>query len=280
MSANPSPFFPLELEREIFENTATMHPEAVNNLLLVSHRVREWIERIRYRMVAPPRLLSATCRPRGLLQLIQSSSKPASFFRDRVQYLFIEGLFRQDLDRVLSVCNGIRSLVLFQSCWHVPCLSGTRARRLALFLDDLYQSKRSPHLPMFALVTHVDLFDISFRDAIVGDIFAHLTLMPALTHLCMWQGSLGPLALLDVLARCGGIEALIGQPRALVAPQIPDDVRFVSMLLSDLDYALDWAIGIQGGLDFWARADAFISKRCRGEIKPSSRYWIEPGDLI
>ncbi|KAF7366956.1 hypothetical protein MSAN_00954300 [Mycena sanguinolenta] len=280
MSLNPSPFLPPELEREIFENAALMYPETVNNLLLVSHRVREWIERIKYRIVAPKSLLSAMCRPRGLLRLIQFRSKPASFFRDRVQHLFVEGLDAERLDQVLSLCSGIQSLVLFRSLRHVPSLNATRPRQLALLLDDLYEDGRSPHMPMFAFVTHLDLFDTEYPNTTAGDVLAHLALMPALTHLSMWQGSMRPLALTEVLARCGRLKALIGQPEELVPDllRFPNDVRFVSMLLSD-EYVHEWAIGIQGGLDFWARADAFIAKRRRGEIKPRSR-WIEDGDFI
>jgi hypothetical protein len=49
-----------------------------------------------------------------------------------------------------------------------------------------------------------------------------------------------------------------------------DDVRYVCMVVSDEDYLEEWIIATRGGLDFWARADAFIAKKRRGEIKPSS----------
>jgi hypothetical protein len=42
MSSDPSPFFPLELEREIFETAAYFYPEAMFSLVLVSRRVYEW----------------------------------------------------------------------------------------------------------------------------------------------------------------------------------------------------------------------------------------------
>jgi hypothetical protein len=42
MSSDPSPFFPLELEREIFETAAYFHPETRSSLVLVSRRVYEW----------------------------------------------------------------------------------------------------------------------------------------------------------------------------------------------------------------------------------------------
>jgi hypothetical protein len=42
------------------------------------------------------------------------------------------------------------------------------------------------------------------------------------------------------------------------------------MTLSSEDHAGDWEIGVLGGMDFWARVDAFAAKRRRGEIEPSS----------
>ncbi|KAJ7182925.1 hypothetical protein C8R43DRAFT_1116537 [Mycena crocata] len=53
-----------------------------------------------------------------------------------------------------------------------------------------------------------------------------------------------------------------------------DDVPVVGIVLEDDDYEADWVAGTKGGSDFWARADAFVGKRRRGEIEPKSR-WIE-----
>jgi hypothetical protein len=42
MSTDCSPYFPLELEREIFETVAYHYPEMIASLVLVSRRVYEW----------------------------------------------------------------------------------------------------------------------------------------------------------------------------------------------------------------------------------------------
>jgi hypothetical protein len=42
MSTDCSPFFPPELEREIFETVAYHYPEMITTLVLVSRRVYEW----------------------------------------------------------------------------------------------------------------------------------------------------------------------------------------------------------------------------------------------
>ncbi|KAJ7256087.1 hypothetical protein C8J57DRAFT_1517809 [Mycena rebaudengoi] len=59
-----------------------------------------------------------------------------------------------------------------------------------------------------------------------------------------------------------------------------DDPRFVLMWLSNDEYAEDWKVGVEGGRDFWVRAELFIAKRKRGEIQPASRYWIEDADIL
>jgi hypothetical protein len=42
ISTDDTPFFPPELEPEIFETTAYFYPETVFSLVLVSRRVNEW----------------------------------------------------------------------------------------------------------------------------------------------------------------------------------------------------------------------------------------------
>jgi hypothetical protein len=55
-------------------------------------------------------------------------------------------------------------------------------------------------------------------------------------------------------------------------PLIIDDVNFVYMDLGYRNvYLCDgWLAQTRGGIDFWARADAFVEKKRRGEIQPSS----------
>ncbi|KAJ6482678.1 hypothetical protein C8R45DRAFT_1002141 [Mycena sanguinolenta] len=282
MSQAPSPFLPPELEREVFETAAVLHPETILNLQLVSHRVNEWIERIKYRTVAGRALPTVTCRTLGLLEVIRFNAKPASFFRDRVRHLYVEDLPNEALDAILSACSEVQSLVLFQTVGYIPSLGATRPRRLSLYLHDLDEDEHSTrlHSPMFAFVTHLDLFDFVHHNAdkFVGE----LGLLPALTHLALWQNSMRTSELTDLLARCSKLEALIQMHGSLPldSTQSIDDVRFVAMIVPDENYPEEWVLGTEGGMDFWARADVFIAKKRRGEIKPSSRYYIAPEDGI
>ncbi|KAJ7872523.1 hypothetical protein B0H14DRAFT_2721986 [Mycena olivaceomarginata] len=244
------PVLPPDLER------LALYSETIPNLLLVSRRVHEWIERFKYRTITSDGDLS-TCSFRVFQRALRSNTKPAPFFRDRVQHLFVRDLDDTQLEEILSVCTEIRSLVLFQSAGPgvLAALGATRARRLNVDLKGLLQGidPQSLH-PMFTFVTHLDLFD-----------------------------SLLPREATQVFSRCRKLEALIGfytlvpDPRHL---RSIDDLRFVTMNVSDDDYVMEWVIGTRGGWDFWARADAFIKKRKKGEIEPSWRCWIKEGDGI
>jgi hypothetical protein len=122
---------------------------------------------------------------------------------------------------------------------------------------------------MFTFVTHLDLFDSLHRGPHVPHLIEHLSLFPALTHLAFFQGSREAK---QVFSRCSKLEALVGFYTLLPDPRhlrSMDDLRFVTMNVSEDDYVIEWVIGARGGWDFWARADAFIAKRQKGEIEPS-----------
>jgi hypothetical protein len=44
------------------------------------------------------------------------------------------------------------------------------------------------------------------------------------------------------------------------------------MCLPNEHYVEDWKVGVEGGEDFWVRAELFIAKRKRGEIQPGLEY--------
>ncbi|KAJ7182937.1 hypothetical protein C8R43DRAFT_1116550 [Mycena crocata] len=256
------PFLPPEIEREIFEMTADLHPRTIPVLLLVCHRVHEWIEIVKYNTV--------------------TSSGTTSFFRDRVRHFFYMPKFEvesadrfsdNELSEILAACSGIQSLVMMTPVGPTVLSSSEsiHPRRLAVYLNALLPADSRLDLthPMFAFVTHLDLFDKS-RD-LRG---RSLSLLPSLTHLGLFQLN-DPLDATGLLQTCKNLQVLIGM-RAYYLPEtkfggpgpVTDDPRLLSMVVDDVDYEDDWLIGTRGGLDFWARADAFVAKRRRGEIKP------------
>ncbi|KAJ6540464.1 hypothetical protein B0H19DRAFT_1269046 [Mycena capillaripes] len=281
MDVDP-PVLPPDLERLAVETAAEMYSDTIPNLLLVSRRIHEWIERFKYKTVTPQGDLS-TCSFYVFQRALHSDTKSASFFRDRVQHVFVRDVDDTQLEEVLSVCTELQSLVLLQSAGPgiPPALGATRVRRLNLDLKGLLQgmNPHSPH-PMFTFITHLDLFDSLHRGTHVPLLIDHLSLFPALTHLAFFQGNREAT---QVLSRCSRLEALVGFYTLLPDPRhlrSIDDQRFVTMNVSDDDYVMEWVVGTRGGWDFWARADAFIKKRRSGEIEPSWRCWIKDGDEI
>ncbi|KAJ6598110.1 hypothetical protein DFH09DRAFT_1303926 [Mycena vulgaris] len=269
------PFFPSELEREIFETVAEIYPDTIASLLLVSQRVHEWIERVKFRTVIP-NILPIPCSLYALQQTIRSNSKPTGFFHDRVRNLFIGAALNEaGLQEVLAACSGVQSLVLIDDVGPsaLPSLGAMQPRRLHVHLTHLFGNIAAidPSHLMFAALTHLDLFD----DNIAALPWHNLALLPALTHLALFQIRSTALAV-RVLAACTRLEVLIDMqstPPAAEHLLCVDDVRFVYLVVADTDYASDWVVGTKGGLDFWARADAFLAKKRRGEIKPGLSFY-------
>ncbi|KAJ7446001.1 hypothetical protein B0H11DRAFT_395026 [Mycena galericulata] len=250
-NANP-PFLPPELEREIFELSAHLHPGSAPNFLLVAHRVLTWIEPLIYRVIS----IQGNCAP--VLRTLRS--KPTQFFGENVHCLLVDGVPAAELEEILSVSTGIRSLLAI----HLESLFGR---------TDLVDFS----LPLFTTVTHLDLFDSEFTGP-----WQKIALLPALTHLALLEDT--PLDVkIQILRNCPRVEVLVNMhihPSSFEESQFVEDVRFVSMVLSTSDYKTDWESGANGGIDFWARTDKFVAMKQRGEIKPNSRHWIVPEDGI
>ncbi|KAJ7131440.1 hypothetical protein C8R44DRAFT_57621 [Mycena epipterygia] len=281
------PFFPPELEREIFESSAELYPDTIPSLL-VAQRVNEWIERIKYNTVTSNGSGGSCCLD-ALQRSVQSGLKPPSFFHDRVRHLFVQRIVLNvaDLGEILSACSGLRSLVLMDSESAepslLPRLAATKPRRLCLFLKQIFGAEELIDLShsMFTSVTHLDLFDIIHNTNLQSP-WLNLAILPALTHLSSLELQ-DPFMGTELLSNCKKLEVLICMRcdgHAYSNPPSIDDVRFVCMVVSDDDYEGDWIIGTKGGMDVWARADVFVAKRRRGEIRPDSRCWIEDGDGI
>ncbi|KAJ7182944.1 hypothetical protein C8R43DRAFT_17476 [Mycena crocata] len=287
--ADTTPILPPEIEREIFETAAYKHPQTIPLLLLICHRVHEWVEIVKYSTVTSSGV-GPSCAAAALLRAIRSPSKHASFFGTRVRnFLYMETinwmdtppLTDDDLRDLLSSCSGLQSLVLMAPIEPalLPSLEALRPRRMSIYLKTLRTD-----CAMFAFVTHLDLFDnINETDFNPGP---NLALVPGLTHLSLFQLN-DPLVAVNLLQQCKRLQVLIGMyshslpERKFGGPgPATDDPRLLSILMTDKDYEEDWFVGTRDGMDFWARADAFVAKKRRGEIKPGFRCWIEKADGI
>ncbi|KAK7051958.1 hypothetical protein R3P38DRAFT_2603139 [Favolaschia claudopus] len=305
-SESEHPYLPPELEREIFETAAVQYPNTIPALFLVSHRVYDWVGKIKYRTIFPRRetysspKFDPTCSPMELLEAIDSKQKTASFFSSRVKQLFLQDLNHANLVAILSECNKIDSLVLLNplpspgqffslaELWVIhPIKLGLRFNEVMKAMD--LEIIPQPIHPVFASVTHLDLYDDRHRN----DLADQLALLPTLTHLSIWTGSRSSAEMSAILVKCGSLQALVDMHGGFIdenethptfheneSSACTDDLRFVSVALDEDMHLADWIIGTQGGIDFWAQADRFIAKRRRGEIQPSTRYWIQESDGI
>ncbi|KAK7052026.1 hypothetical protein R3P38DRAFT_1633452 [Favolaschia claudopus] len=279
-----SPVLPIELEREIFDTVAYLHSEAMPSLLLVCRRVYDWVTKIKYRTIGPSYIPSC-CSFHELERGILSMSKPTSFFRDRVRHLHIPWGHRVEMRELLSTCSSVTALavmiVLDPSVF--SGLSVLRPRRANLALTSLLNHTNLCR-SLFSCTTHLHDLDMrTFESNPTTDRWlSFLSLLPALTHLAApMSPDLVPL----VFASCKTLEILIyiqsflGPSPFKEPDRFTDDERILYMIIT-WDYAQNWVTGVQGGTDFWVRADKFVAMRRRGQIKPCSRCWIEDEDGI
>ncbi|KAJ6482598.1 hypothetical protein C8R45DRAFT_1215354 [Mycena sanguinolenta] len=287
---NNAPCFPPELEREIFEIAANLHPQSIPSLLQVSRRVHDWIEWIQYRTVTTNGAL-CTCPTRVLLQAIQSNSKPESFFRDRVRHLHIVGFgpeVLEDASKILPVCSRVQNLRMDIRANHIQqdlilsVLAALKLRRLSAWLE--IGLMRNP-MPMLASVTHLNVFDwLPPSPATNDQLLSWLVQFPVLTHVAFHHDSV-PFAR-DILAVCKNLRVLIflHQERHTHGqgednPWAEDD-RFIWMSMQCAWNDKAWITGSNEGMDFWTSAEIFIARKRRREIVPNSRCWIEKEDGI
>ncbi|KAJ6592517.1 hypothetical protein B0H19DRAFT_1245385 [Mycena capillaripes] len=151
-------------------------------------------------------------------------------------------------------------------------------RRLAIALCPLFGGSVSVDLahPAFRSITHLDMFD-----AIDGldSVWPQISTLPALTHLALHRSAPRHIPIMmTVLLECPRLELLLilwslYAESHYASQQIPHvyDVRFVMGMYNS--YIVDWEAGAKGLPDMWSRADDFVARKRRGEIKETC-YWL------
>ncbi|KAJ7088702.1 hypothetical protein C8R44DRAFT_444000 [Mycena epipterygia] len=272
------PILPTDLEREIFEAAAIMHPQTIPVLLRVARRVLIWIEPFLYRVTLVQTGHSMSDAVRRAMK-----TKPPSFFENGIRHLFLAQTLprwsEEDVCGLLRLCPRLVSLTIISGfAYHplLPILLGMQQlRRWNGSLKDLFGGSSAVDLshPAFRNITHMDIFDV------VDDIILPgLATLPALTHLCL-NDDVGLRVLQRILEQCMHLQVLVNlwyisdseDAREIANSPPVTDVRFVVIVFSD--FWTDLEIGARGGTDFWAAADVFIVRKRRGEIDASC-YWV------
>ncbi|KAJ7821870.1 hypothetical protein B0H14DRAFT_3732947 [Mycena olivaceomarginata] len=253
--------FPPELERKIIELAAHDHPICMPTLMLVGWRVKEWVQPLLYQTLffGSSYRLKGHLAPRAetFASLIQSSTKPPSFFHQTVRNMFIsdyDSLPAADL--ILSTCSA---------------LSGLALKRLYCNLEDLFGSQEKIDFThgLFVRLTHLDLF---YLGTILPSTLSGLALIPHLSHLSFQDDDYRshPSAPLTLLQTCSALRVLVSLISRKGDHERVDDTnilaypRFVRMARPH--YAADWQIGMHTGDDYWVRAEVFIARRISGDI--------------
>ncbi|KAJ6549951.1 hypothetical protein B0H19DRAFT_184937 [Mycena capillaripes] len=178
------PIFPADLEREIFETAARMHPGRIPTFLRVARRVLVWIEPLLYRVVL------VNSRKAGMVHALLNAmtSKPPQFFH-AVRYLAVESSRNypsDDLKRLLSLCKGLTNFTCvhyFSDPTLLPILSELRIQRLFLYLPNLFGTEAVDlTCPFFPSITHLEMTKIELQIT-SGHLIVPACGMPALGDL-------------------------------------------------------------------------------------------------
>ncbi|KAJ7366053.1 hypothetical protein DFH08DRAFT_162878 [Mycena albidolilacea] len=117
---NTTPMLPPELERTIFEFSASSDLRCILTLLLVAKRVRTWMEPLLYRRLSVSHKDFLGHDDCDLIRMSSNEclnvldSKPASFLRDHVRHLALTSVPHDTVARALSSFAGITTLAIFQ----------------------------------------------------------------------------------------------------------------------------------------------------------------------
>ncbi|KAJ7153884.1 hypothetical protein C8R43DRAFT_1001429 [Mycena crocata] len=266
------PQFPSDLEREIFEITALIHPETMPTLLRVARRILSWIEPLLNRVLVPRRLKH---RPPRSVGSVAAAAR----------HLFLGadiwwGLEAKDF---LKLCPGVVNLYLpdnLSDPSFLPILAEMRLQQLSVDLERLFGPVERIDLKhtAFLSLTHLIILD-GVRAPRGHPLFTHFPpTLPALTHLAADATVLLGFSLVKpLLAASPRLEVLLGlwYPRDMnMYPPRPCvfDVCFVIGVYRD--YPSDWEAGARGKANLWSVADAFVAQKRGGEIE-ASRFWLE-----
>ncbi|KAJ7447575.1 hypothetical protein B0H11DRAFT_2335449 [Mycena galericulata] len=309
-NAENFPYFPPELEREIFETTAMLHPEMAPVLMRVAHRLLSWcqstlqqvsqrsditahlrIEPFLYRVVVVVPGLDKRPEDTALVRMMEE--KPGNFLANSVRHMWVD-IFpphfpptdqwsAAEFHKLLRSCTGVTDLLVIgyvaEFLPHLTSMQPTRLATYAAHRRDGILPALDFTLPFFQRITHLLLFD--FTD---DSLWPKLRSLPALTHLAI-SGYGKSWAIPTILSELSTLQILVALSQSggeMISQYIPtDDLRVVVMPFDGMPYDdcwTEWELGIRGRDDFWARAEALLLRKLTGAIESCIRL-DSRGDL-
>ncbi|KAF7341878.1 hypothetical protein MSAN_02043400 [Mycena sanguinolenta] len=275
------PRLPRELECKIFEMAALARPTTIPKLMLVSSRVKYWVEPLLYRVlvISSEKSDSAHGFPvianSGTLHRMMAPKK-RHFFRNAVKRIFVRGgVSAAEMEWILRACTHV-----FDCC--ALSLSGaalaplTRLRRLTIkMLDFLECCKMDSTHPILASITHLDLRGICHF--VLEDLYPCLSLVSNLTHFAIDSTSHDP-AFQTALCASTRLECILFSSHGHLPLSRHEEMNMEDMIIYDgrfvcmartIDFYLDWLHHTDTRRDFWAIADAFIQAKRQGKVERS-----------
>ncbi|KAJ7637564.1 hypothetical protein DFH06DRAFT_1335726 [Mycena polygramma] len=252
-----APVLPSELEREVLEKSALLHPETIPALLRVARRVFIWqVSRLDF--FPDLNETQGRRRARAIINAAKSKNDAATFFHKAAL---------EEITQVLRLCTEAINLAIYDPKFDFELLelvSEMRLRRLAIDLANVFKDRpiTLTH-PLFSSVTHLDVCDNITTES--AQVLSDLAMLPALTHLCF--NHIVPSEIMTMeLTTCPRLRVLVNsfstyfQPLAQEVAENPpsNDSRFVVLCVGN--YSAD--------LDFWARADMFVAKKAEARSQP------------
>ncbi|KAK6995819.1 hypothetical protein R3P38DRAFT_3075206 [Favolaschia claudopus] len=256
------PIFPPDLEREIFETSALLHPVSIPKLMLVACRARDcplcgiYAFSIKeFRVALDPYPLFTWD-----ILLRAMRSKPASFFHSSVRNLCIldQDAPGSSAREFLSLCTGVTNLSIWGRSLPPTHYAHLRPHRLTSFAMDLNHII-SPTHEFFSRLTHLEARNFPFPTE-WPEFIDHLSRLPSLTHFSVYSTSQTDLQ--QVLDACSGLRVVI-LLYCREAPSISDR-RFVA--LKGGSELAEWQMGAYTGEDYWSFGEEVIAKRPPGPV--------------
>ncbi|KAJ6505218.1 hypothetical protein C8R45DRAFT_972038 [Mycena sanguinolenta] len=265
---------PPELEREIFEATATIFPALIPTLLRVCQRVHVWIEPLLYRVL---RISKTGMNSAKILSLVDSKTL---VLQTGVRHLYIPTYHNDGsialYKNLLATCSRCINLSIDGPVDRefLGFLDKMRPRMLAFTVPEMFLAPdlRGFTHRLFVSVTHLDIYH-GDEPELNWEHWSGLASLPALTHLALSHPiSRGILS--RVVAECRRLSVIVVPMFSWEQESAVDfasnlgfsDARVVVMVLSKA-YDVDWELGARGGDDFWVRAETFINLKRAGQIE-------------
>ncbi|KAJ7938442.1 hypothetical protein B0H13DRAFT_2648817 [Mycena leptocephala] len=251
------PIFPVELEREIFEMTAYSRPLSIPTLMLVTSRVKLWVEPLLYQIIASDGPDSTTVAGHPNLRwptvVVLMQSKPPSFFHNSIRHLLLCDVQVKQSEFLLNNCHRVENLFILsrQLASSLSAIGSLPLKRLYCHLTKLFGSAVQIDFThrIFSQITHLQLFD--YVDSV--DIWSGLALIPHLTHIALFPGSYFIPLCLQLLNTCTSLRVIViievvhGVPHDVRLQQLAEDDRFVCIRAVLMGFEANWYVGAHTG---------------------------------